>query len=54
MDITTLRVATTVASLLAFIGVLIWAFAPRNARRFDEDAKLVFEPEQARIEERRS
>ncbi len=54
MDITTLRMATTVACFLAFIGVLVWAFAPRNARRFDEDAMLVFEPEHARIEERRS
>ena len=43
MDITTLRVAATVVSFLAFLGVLGWAFAPRNARRFDDDARLPFE-----------
>ena len=43
MDITTLRIAATLASLATFIGILVWAFARRNRRGFDEAAQLPFE-----------
>jgi cytochrome c oxidase cbb3-type subunit 4 len=43
MDITTLRIAATLASFVTFIGILAWAFARRNTRGFDEAARLPFE-----------
>ncbi|VTU17948.1 MULTISPECIES: cbb3-type cytochrome oxidase subunit 3 [unclassified Variovorax] len=43
MDITTLRVAATVACFVVFIGILVWTFSRRNTRRFEEAARLPFE-----------
>ena len=43
MDITTLRIAATLASFATFIGILVWAFARRNTAGFDEAAQLPFE-----------
>ncbi|MGJ7486592.1 cbb3-type cytochrome oxidase subunit 3 [Variovorax sp. LT2P21] len=43
MDITTLRIAATLASFATFIGILVWAFARRNRAGFDEAAQLPFE-----------
>lgn len=47
MDITTLRIIATVASFLAFVGVWIWAWLPRNAAGFAQAAQLPFEREQS-------
>ncbi|MDM0117702.1 cbb3-type cytochrome c oxidase subunit 3 [Variovorax sp. J22R133] len=43
MDLTTLRVAATVACFLVFMGILVWTFSRRNTRRFEEAAQLPFE-----------
>jgi len=43
IDITTLRVAATVLCFALFLGIVAWAFARRNAARFDEAAHLPFE-----------
>ncbi|MEJ8856865.1 cbb3-type cytochrome c oxidase subunit 3 [Variovorax robiniae] len=43
MDLTTLRIAATVACFLVFIGILAWAFSRRNTERFEEAARLPFE-----------
>lgn len=43
MDLTTLRIAATLACFILFIGILGWTFARRNARRFEEAARLPFE-----------
>ncbi len=45
MDITTLRVAATIACFATFIGIMAWAFARRNAAGFAEAAQLPFEEE---------
>jgi cytochrome c oxidase cbb3-type subunit 4 len=42
-DINTLRSLATVASLLTFIGIVVWAYSRRNAADFDEAAQLPFE-----------
>lgn len=42
-DITTLRVAATVLCFALFLGIVAWAYARRNAGRFDEAAHLPFE-----------
>ncbi|GKS95456.1 cbb3-type cytochrome c oxidase subunit 3 [Acidovorax sp. SUPP2825] len=43
MDITTVRIAATLASLACFLGILVWAFSRRNRARFEEAARLPFE-----------
>lgn len=43
MDITTMRIVATLASLACFIGIWVWAYARRNRARFDEAAQLPFE-----------
>lgn len=45
MDITTLRIAATLACFGIFLGILAWTFARRNKARFDEAARLPFEAE---------
>ena len=42
MDITTLRVAATLACFVTFIGIVVWAGLRRNRRAFDEAAQLPF------------
>jgi cytochrome c oxidase cbb3-type subunit 4 len=43
MDINVLRSIATVAGLLTFIGIIVWAWSARNADRFQEAAHLPFE-----------
>jgi len=40
MDVNDLRVAVTVLSLVAFVGIWAWAWSRKNAKRFDEAAQL--------------
>ncbi len=42
MDINTLRGITTVLALIAFLGVVVWAFSKRRKSAFDEAANLPF------------
>lgn len=43
MDINTLRILATLASFATFIGIVVWAWAGRNASRFEEAAQLPFD-----------
>ena len=43
MDVTDLRIAATLISFATFIAILVWACSRRNAKRFDEAARLPFE-----------
>jgi cytochrome c oxidase cbb3-type subunit 4 len=43
MDITDLRIVATLASFATFIGILAWAFLRRNAKAFEDAARLPFE-----------
>lgn len=43
MDITTLRIIATLASLGTFLGIAWWAYARRNRDRFEEAARIPFE-----------
>ncbi len=43
LDINILRSLTTVVSLVAFIGIIAWAFSRRNAADFERAARLPFE-----------
>lgn len=42
LDIGTIRGFGTVIVMVAFIGVLLWAFSGKRKQRFDEDALLPF------------
>jgi cytochrome c oxidase cbb3-type subunit IV len=42
MDINDLRSIVTVVSLLAFVGIVVWAWSKRNRANFDEAAQLPF------------
>ena len=42
MDINDLRSITTVISMITFVGIIWWAYAKGNRKRFDEAANLPF------------
>jgi cytochrome c oxidase cbb3-type subunit IV len=42
MDVNDLRIGVTLLSFAAFAGIVAWAWARRNAARFDEAAQLPF------------
>jgi len=43
MDITTMRIVATLASMACFIGIWVWAFMRRNQSRFEEAEQLPFD-----------
>jgi cytochrome c oxidase cbb3-type subunit IV len=43
LDINTLRSIATVAGLITFIGIFLWAYSSRNAADFEEAANLPFD-----------
>ena len=42
MDINDARVATTVLSLILFLGIMVWTWSKRHRSGFDEAAQLPF------------
>lgn len=42
MNIIDLRIISTVASLILFVGIWIWAWSKQNKKYFDEAANLPF------------
>ncbi|NLY58992.1 MAG: cbb3-type cytochrome c oxidase subunit 3 [Gammaproteobacteria bacterium] len=45
MDINTLRGIATIFAMVAFIGVVIWAYSSYKKKDFDEAAQLPFADE---------
>jgi cytochrome c oxidase cbb3-type subunit IV len=43
MDVTTLRIAATIACLAVFLAIVYWACARRNRPAFDEAAAIPFQ-----------
>jgi cytochrome c oxidase cbb3-type subunit 4 len=43
MDVNLLRGVLTAVSLACFVGIVLWAYSPRNKARFEEDARTPFE-----------
>ena len=43
MDITTLRIISTVACFVTFLGIGWWTFSRRNRARFEEAAHIPFD-----------
>ncbi len=46
MDVNDLRSLVTVISLIAFLGIVAWAWSRKNRAGFDEAAQLPFAEEQ--------
>ena len=46
MDINVMRSIVTVLSLVAFVGIIVWAWSKKNQAGFDEAARLPFGDEQ--------
>lgn len=42
MDINDVRSVITVLSLIAFIGIVVWAYGPGRKRQFEEAAQMPF------------
>lgn len=42
MDINDARVATTVLSLILFLGIMVWTWSKRHRSGFEEAAQLPF------------
>lgn len=49
MDVNILRIAVTVLSFAAFIGILVFAWSRRNAASFSEAAQLPFQDESVHL-----
>jgi len=47
MDLNDLRTAWTVASFVAFVGIVVWAYSGRRQRQFEEAARLAVDDEPA-------
>lgn len=47
MDMNTLRILTTVASFVVFVGILIWVWRNRKKPDFKEAANLPFTDDQS-------
>jgi cytochrome c oxidase cbb3-type subunit 4 len=43
MNVDLVRGVITALSLACFVGIVIWAYSPRNRARFEQDARLPFE-----------
>ena len=46
MDINDIRAVLMVASFLAFVGVVVWAYSARSKPGFDEAARSVLEEDE--------
>ena len=49
MDVNIFRIAVTVLSFAAFIGIVVFAVSRRNAASFSEAAQLPFQDESAHL-----
>jgi cbb3-type cytochrome oxidase subunit 3 len=43
MDINILRIAVTIAALVAFVLIVWWAYLPHRRERLDEEARRILE-----------
>ncbi|KLR57450.1 cbb3-type cytochrome c oxidase subunit 3 [Diaphorobacter sp. J5-51] len=43
MDVTSMRIVVTLASMACFVGIWVWAYSARNKTRFDEAEQLPFD-----------
>ncbi|HET8904076.1 MAG TPA: cbb3-type cytochrome c oxidase subunit 3 [Saccharospirillum sp.] len=46
MDINDFRGLATIFTMIAFFGIVIWAYSSKRKKKFDEAANLPFEDEE--------
>ena len=51
MDINFFRSLVTVAGLIGFVSILVWAYLPARKKQFDEAARLPFLADKERANE---
>ncbi len=47
MDINTLRIAVTLASLAAFVAIVLWAYRPARKAALDRQARSILEDDES-------
>jgi cytochrome c oxidase cbb3-type subunit IV len=45
MDLNDVRILWTVLSLLAFVGIVLWAFSGKRKQQFEEASRLALDDE---------
>ena len=43
MDVNTLRIAVTLATLVAFLGIVLWAYLPSRKHQLDQQGRSILE-----------
>ena len=43
MDINTLRIGVTLATFIAFLGIVFWAYRPARKRELDQAGRSILE-----------
>jgi cbb3-type cytochrome oxidase subunit 3 len=43
MDVNTLRIGITVATLVAFLGIVFWAYRPSRKHKLDRQGRSILE-----------
>ena len=43
MDVNTLRIGVTLATMLAFLGIVLWAYLPSRKRQLDQQGRSILE-----------
>jgi cytochrome c oxidase cbb3-type subunit 4 len=43
MDLNEIRIAVTIAAIVAFVGIVWWAYRPASRSRFERDGRSILE-----------
>ena len=43
MDVNTLRIGITLATMVAFLGIVVWAYRPSRKHKFDQQGRSILE-----------
>ena len=43
MDVNTLRIAVTIATMVAFLGIVCWAYLPSRKQQLDRQGRSILE-----------
>jgi cbb3-type cytochrome oxidase subunit 3 len=43
MDVNTLRIAITLATMVAFLGIVFWAYRPSRKQQLDQQGRSILE-----------
>jgi len=43
MDVNTLRIGITLVTMIAFLGIVLWAYRPSRKRELDQQGRSILE-----------